>query len=79
MFRKIFFLFVIVLLGAVRVKAQMDIQIGYGTIATGGYPVPIQDDYEGSRAQYLYRATDLNSFGMTKGVISAIKFYVFLD
>ncbi len=39
------------------------------------YPAPIQDAYEGSRCQYLYRASELNYFGMSKGFIFAIKFY----
>ena len=78
MYRKIFFLVAIVLFGSISINAQMDIQIGYGMIGSSAvdYPTPIQDRYEGSRAQYLYRAADLNSFGMTKGIISAIKFYV---
>ena len=76
MFRKIFFLLTILLYGAVSVNAQMDIQVGIGGISTTSFPNPLQDSWEGSRAQYLYRAADLNSYGMTKGIISAIKFDV---
>ena len=64
-----------------RSKAQMDIQMGWGTLGNGAnsYPTPIQDGYEGSRIQFLYRAADLNSFGLTKGIISAMKFYINYD
>ena len=60
----------------------MDISIGTGTVGNaatalaGGYPCPIQDYYEGSRAQYLYRASELQSAGMGPGNINSIKFNV---
>ena len=57
--------------------AQTDIPIGSGgttgNIGTS-YPCPLQDYYEGSRAQYLYLASELSSAGMGPGNISAIKF-----
>ncbi len=65
----------------VKAQAPIDIQIGYGQWGSSSldYPTPIQDRYEGSRMQFLYRASALNSFGMTKGIITAIKFYANYD
>lgn len=59
-------------------KAQTDITIGTGTTGntTTSYPCPIQDYYEGSRAQYLYTAAELAAAGMFPGNITAIKFNV---
>lgn len=47
-------------------KAQLDISIGTGTTGntTTTYPCPLQDFYEGSRMQFLYRASELNAAGM---------------
>lgn len=58
--------------------AQVDITIGNGTTANTNttYPNPLQDRYEGSRAQYLIRASELNAAGMGAGAITAIKFNV---
>ncbi len=58
--------------------AQTDITIGTGTAGNGTttYPCPIQDWYEGQRAQYLYRASELTAAGMGPGLITAIKFNV---
>ena len=58
--------------------AQIDITIGTGTVgnSTTSYPCPIQDYFEGSRAQYLYTASELTAAGMSPGNISAIKFNV---
>ncbi|TCJ17728.1 hypothetical protein EPD60_05950 [Flaviaesturariibacter flavus] len=67
------------LLGSVaEMQAQVDITIGTGTAAntSSTYPTPLQDFYEGSRAQYLYRASELQAAGMVPGFISAIKFNV---
>ncbi|MEN9525123.1 MAG: hypothetical protein RLZZ256_507, partial [Bacteroidota bacterium] len=58
--------------------AQLDINIGTGTVGNGTtvYPCPLQDFYEGSRMQYLYRASELTAAGMGPGLITAIKFNV---
>ena len=63
--------------------AQTNIVIGTGTTgnATTGtaataYPCPLQDLYEGSRAQYLYRASELAAAGMGIGNITALRFDV---
>ena len=58
--------------------AQLDINIGTGTVGNGTtvYPCPLQDFYEGQRAQYLYRASELAAAGMGPGLITAIKFNV---
>lgn len=59
-------------------KAQIDIPIGTGTTGNTGttFPAPLQDWYEGSRAQYLFRAAELAAAGMSAGTINAIKFNV---
>ena len=61
-----------------HVLAQTDIIIGTGTASNGTTvsPCPLQDYNEGTRAQYLYRASELTAAGMSSGVISAIKFNV---
>ncbi|MFM7671831.1 MAG: gliding motility-associated C-terminal domain-containing protein [Bacteroidota bacterium] len=58
--------------------AQLDINIGTGTVGNGTttYPCPLQDFYEGQRAQYLYRASELTAAGMGPGIITSIKFNV---
>jgi trimeric autotransporter adhesin len=59
-------------------RAQTDIAIGTGTVGNANttYPVPIQGYYEGARAQYLFRASELNAAGMNAGVISAIRWNI---
>ena len=61
-----------------HVLAQWDIIIGTGTSGntTTTYPCPLQDRYEGSRAQYLFRASELTAAGMGPGNISALNFTV---
>jgi gliding motility-associated-like protein len=56
--------------------AQTDITIGSATGENGNteYPCPIQDYYEASRAQYLYKASELLAKGMQPGFINAVKF-----
>lgn len=58
--------------------SQTDFPIGTGTATNAGttYPCPLQDYYEGSRMQFLYRASELIAAGMTAGPITAIKFNV---
>ncbi len=74
-----FLLLLVVVLGLSKTAfSQTDISIGTGTTGnTGtGYPAPLQDWYEGSRAQYLFRASELISAGMSPGVITALKLNV---
>lgn len=61
-----------------KLHAQIDIAIGTGTTGNSGttFPCPLQDWYEGSRAQYLYLASELATGGMAAGTINAIKFNV---
>src|SRR5688572_13731265 len=61
-----------------QLKAQTDISIGTGTTgsSSNSYPCPIQDWYEGARAQYLYLASELTAAGMGAGTIQSIKFNV---
>ncbi|SFE06455.1 gliding motility-associated C-terminal domain-containing protein [Chitinophaga sp. CF118] len=64
------------LLSASGAYAQTDITIGSATGSNGNfdYPCPIQDYYEGHRAQYLYKASELIAKGMQPGFINAVKF-----
>jgi len=63
---------------ASNTKAQVDFTIGTGTTGNANttYPCPLQDYYEGSRMQYLYRASELTATGMGAGNIVGIKFNV---
>ncbi|TWI84509.1 right-handed parallel beta-helix repeat-containing protein [Chitinophaga japonensis] len=79
LFRKACIPSLFLLLLSSSAMAQIDINIGTGTTGNGSgnsYPAPIQDYYEGSRAQYLYLASELIAAGMGPGMISAIKFNV---
>ena len=60
------------------VHAQILIRVGYGSNynTPTTFPTPFPDAVEGNRQQYLYRASDLTVFGMTKGIISSIGFDV---
>ena len=72
------YLFLLLLSLAFVTKAQVDIPIGSGTTGNDNqsYPCPIQDWFEGSRAQYLFQASELTAAGMGPGTISSIKFNV---
>ncbi|MBV7530281.1 gliding motility-associated C-terminal domain-containing protein [Chitinophaga sp. sic0106] len=69
---------IFLLLIAPRLSAQVDIRIGNNTTGNGAttYPCPLQDRYEGSKAQYLYLASELHAAGMQAGYISGVKFFV---
>jgi hypothetical protein len=58
--------------------SQTTHQIGNGTVSNGylDWPTPFGDWNEGTRMQYLYRASDLTAAGMQAGRITAIKFNV---
>jgi len=75
---KHFVLAILLLTASICSIAQTDYTIGTGTVGNGTttYPCPIQDYYEGSRAQYLYRAAELSGAGMSPGMINAIKFNI---
>jgi gliding motility-associated-like protein len=68
----------LLLFTAFQLKAQTDIIIGTGTTGNPntGYPCPIEDWWEGGRAQYLYLASELTAAGMGPGNIQALKFNV---
>lgn len=61
-----------------RSYAQTNVTIGAinGSNDNTSYPCPMQDYYEGARAQYLYRASEMIAAGMNPGMISAIRFTV---
>ncbi|MBK8951649.1 MAG: hypothetical protein IPM85_04305 [Chitinophagaceae bacterium] len=67
-----------VFLSVTNIRAQVDINIGTGTTGntTTTYPCPLQDYYEGSRAQFLYRVSELTPAGMGPGLITSIKYNV---
>ena len=69
---------ILMLFAAFQLNAQVDISIGNGTTGNpdNTYPCPIQDWFEGSRAQYLYLASELSAAGMGPGTIQSIKFNV---
>ncbi len=75
-----FFLIVMLLSGAnLRSFAQgTDFTIGTGTSvnASTSYPTPYGDWYEGDKAQFLYKASELLAAGMGPGFIYAVKFNV---
>jgi hypothetical protein len=75
---KFVLLLLLLSLSFTKASAQIDIPIGTGTVTNGNtdYPCPLQDFYEGSRMQYLYRASELTAAGMTAGSINSIKFNV---
>lgn len=59
--------------------AQTDFPIGtpnMGSNGTTSYPAALQDWFEGSRAQYLYKASELTAKGMGPGFINAVRFNV---
>ncbi|NIG55471.1 right-handed parallel beta-helix repeat-containing protein [Chitinophaga sp. Cy-1792] len=66
------------LLIASRLSAQTDIRIGNDISGNtySGYPCPLQDYYEGSKAQYLILASELRAAGMVAGDISGMKINV---
>jgi hypothetical protein len=77
--RKVLFVsMMLMLFASLHSKAQTDITIGTGTVGNDSvsYPCPLQDWYEGSKMQYLYRASELNAAGMGAGTINAIKYNV---
>lgn len=76
--RKITLALLLMLVSVFKLQAQVDIAIGTGTNGNTQttYPCPLQDWYEGSKMQYLYRASELNAAGMGPGTISSIKFNV---
>ena len=60
------------------VKSQTDFNVGTGTTGNDGltYPCPLQDFYEGSRMQFLYKASELSALGMGSGNILSLKYNV---
>ncbi|BAV07159.1 gliding motility-associated C-terminal domain-containing protein [Filimonas lacunae] len=66
------------MLPCIALRAQVDITLGTATTANVGSeaPCPLQDYLEGTRAQYLFTAAELNAAGMQAGTISGIKFTV---
>jgi gliding motility-associated-like protein len=75
---RIILFFAVGLLSLAGPLTAQDFTIGTGTTGntSNQYPCPLPDAFEGHRAQYLFRASELTSAGMSAGVISAIKFNV---
>lgn len=76
--RKTAILLVVLLSFVSQLTAQVDVSIGTGTTGNGStsYPCPLQDYYEGTRAQYLFTAAELRAAGMGPGMISGLKINV---
>jgi hypothetical protein len=74
--RRSLLLLIITVFFLTNTKAQVDFTIGTGTTGNANttYPCPLQDYYEGSRMQFLYRASELTATGMGAGNIVGIKF-----
>lgn len=66
------------LLMVVQLHAQvlMPVGTGSGTNGSADYPCPLQDWSAGSRAQYLYRASEMTAAGIGAGNISSVSFIV---
>ncbi|SEW20580.1 gliding motility-associated C-terminal domain-containing protein [Chitinophaga sp. YR573] len=77
-FCRVTWLVAVLLMSILSVRAQTNISIGAGTFGNeeSWYPCPLQDYYDGARAQYLYKASELQAAGMGAGVISALSFKV---
>jgi gliding motility-associated-like protein len=77
-FCKVTWLVAVLLMSILSVRAQTNISIGSGTFGNeeSWYPCPLQDYYEGARAQYIYKASELQAAGMGAGVISGLSFKV---
>ncbi|MBS4042788.1 MAG: hypothetical protein KGZ59_03130, partial [Chitinophagaceae bacterium] len=75
--RKIYSLLILLFFNF-TVQSQTDFYIGAnsGTNTGSIYPAPLQDYWEGSRAQYLYTASELQTAGMAVGNIFGIKINV---
>ncbi|RYD56625.1 MAG: T9SS type A sorting domain-containing protein [Sphingobacteriales bacterium] len=73
-----FLLLLTFLLFSGTLRAQVDYTIGTGTgTNTGtGYPTPYGDFFEGTRTQFLFRASELTAAGMSAGMIIGIKWNV---
>ncbi|GGH66881.1 gliding motility-associated-like protein [Filimonas zeae] len=60
------------------VQAQTDFPVGTGAVGNTAtsYPCPLPGAMEGSRAQYLFRAAELQAAGLSRGFISGLKINV---
>ncbi|SFE97086.1 gliding motility-associated C-terminal domain-containing protein [Chitinophaga sp. CF118] len=77
-FCRVTWLMTVLLMSILNVHAQTNISIGSGTTGNeiSWYPCPLQDYQDGARAQYMYRASELQAAGMGPGLISALSFKV---
>lgn len=59
-------------------QAQTDFTVGTGTAGNtaASYPCPLPGAMEGSRAQYLFRAAELQAAGLSRGFITGLKIHV---
>jgi gliding motility-associated-like protein len=76
--QKSILMFLVAALATIGQLFAQDISIGTGTVGntSNQYPCPFPDGFDGHRAQYLYRASELSDAGMSAGIISVIKFNV---
>ncbi len=74
-----FVLVLLAILGQLSpLQAQTDYTIGSGTTGNSGtqFPAPLPANFEGTRSQFLIRASELTAAGMTRGYLAGIKFNV---
>lgn len=72
----LFFLFTLLIVAQLPAQVLMPVGSGSGNNDSWDYPCPLQDWAGGSRAQYLYRASEMTAAGMGPGNISAVSFIV---
>src|SRR6476620_470693 len=76
---KLFFLFIMSLLFSLKkLQAQSDFTVGSGIVGNSAstFPALFPDTVEGSRAQYLFLASELQAAGLTRGYITGLKMNV---
>ena len=76
---KLSFLSIMTLLfSLVKLQAQSDFPVGTGTVGNDAstFPALFPDKVEGSRAQYLFLASELQAAGLSRGFITGLKMNV---
>jgi len=73
--KKHLFLFYVFFLVCVNSITAQDFTVGTGTETNDNttFPCPLPGGVEGSRAQYLFRASELQAAGITRGFITGLK------
>lgn len=76
--KKHLFLFYVLLLFCVNTISAQDFTVGTGTQTNDSltFPCPLPGGVEGSRSQYLFRASELQAAGLSRGYITGLKIKV---